>query len=238
MQGPRSEPPIPIFTTCLMARPVYPFQEPVLTASEKSLMFSRTSNTPGMTSLPSSITGSPERFRRAVWSTARFSVPFIFSPRNILSVFMLKSARFRQPHKQLDRPIRNPVFGIIEIEPAGRYRKFFGPVRVGREKLAQGFPAYLLVVLPERLPFFHIRQTVPCHTNPRLKSSTYLFKIVYSRIALVKNYSRYHGAGTRRRYRPGSRIRTPAFFLQMSFPWATMSAWYSLYPASRPLKLR
>ena len=67
MTGPRSEPPMPMLTTYLMRLPVNPFHSPRLTLSEKSPIAARTFLTPGMTSLPSTLTFAlGSMLRRAV----------------------------------------------------------------------------------------------------------------------------------------------------------------------------
>ena len=85
MAGPRSLPPMPMFTTSVMGLPVWPFQAPLRTLSVKPRIFARTAFTSGITSLPSTRMGRLERLRSATWSTARFSVRLIFSPAIILS---------------------------------------------------------------------------------------------------------------------------------------------------------
>ena len=89
MQGPRSEPPMPMLTTLRTGLPLRPRHAPERTCSAKAAILSSTSRTPGMTSLPSpwSITGPPERARSATCRTARSSVSLMCSPRNIASIF-------------------------------------------------------------------------------------------------------------------------------------------------------
>mmetsp|Transcript_13495 Transcript_13495/g.39841 ORF Transcript_13495/g.39841 Transcript_13495/m.39841 type:complete len:243 (-) Transcript_13495:104-832(-) len=83
MTGPRSEPPIPMFTTSVIFFPVWPFQSPECTRPTKASILASTSLTPGITSLPSTRIGVLARLRSATWSTARPSVLFIFSPENM-----------------------------------------------------------------------------------------------------------------------------------------------------------
>ena len=51
--GPKSDPPIPIFTTSVMRLPLCPFQFPDRTSLEKVANFAHESLTPGITSSPS-----------------------------------------------------------------------------------------------------------------------------------------------------------------------------------------
>ena len=85
MAGPRSLPPMPMFTMLRMGRPVWPVHAPDRTCSAKSAMRSRTSCTSGTTSTPSTTIDSAAGARSATWSTARSSVTLIFSPANMAS---------------------------------------------------------------------------------------------------------------------------------------------------------
>ena len=72
--GPRSDPPIPMFTTFLMRAPVKPLHSPLRTLSANAAIASNTSCTSGTTGLPSTATVAPFGARSAVCSTARRSV--------------------------------------------------------------------------------------------------------------------------------------------------------------------
>mmetsp|Transcript_41488 Transcript_41488/g.98302 ORF Transcript_41488/g.98302 Transcript_41488/m.98302 type:complete len:209 (-) Transcript_41488:414-1040(-) len=85
--GPRKEPPIPMATTSVRGFPVLPRRSPLRTLSLRALIRSSTSQTIGTTFTPWSSTTSSRDARSAVWSTARPSVAFIRSPRNIASTF-------------------------------------------------------------------------------------------------------------------------------------------------------
>ena len=91
--GPRSLPPMPMLTTCRILLPVNPRHFPVRTLIENSSILSRVLRTSGITSLPSTKTcASGSTLRKAVCSTARFSVAFILSPVNILSISTARPA--------------------------------------------------------------------------------------------------------------------------------------------------
>ncbi len=92
--GPKSLPPIPMFTIYFIFLPVYPFHSPLCTFSQNSLMCLSTRCTSGITSLPSLIIGSPLKFLNAVCNTERPSVSLILSPLNILPIasFTLQSS--------------------------------------------------------------------------------------------------------------------------------------------------
>jgi len=77
---------MPRLTTLRSGSPVAPRQVPLRTAVQKVAICRSTPRTPGMTSSPSTSTGSGERLRRAVCSTARSSVVLIFAPVNIRSM--------------------------------------------------------------------------------------------------------------------------------------------------------
>ena len=83
--GPRSDPPIPMFTTVRIRSPVAPVQAPERTASAISPTRSSTSWTSGTTLRPSTSITASRGARSAVWSTARPSVTLIRSPANIAS---------------------------------------------------------------------------------------------------------------------------------------------------------
>ncbi len=81
--GPRSLPPIPMFTTVRIGRPVWPVQRPHRTSSANAAMRSSTAWTSGTTSRPPVRMTVPRGARSATWSTARSSVTLMRSPANI-----------------------------------------------------------------------------------------------------------------------------------------------------------
>ena len=80
MRGPRSLPPMPIFTTSVMRLSVHPFQAPERTSLLNAASLAQTALTSGITSLPSTSIALPLILRRAVCSTARPSVTLILAP--------------------------------------------------------------------------------------------------------------------------------------------------------------
>ena len=114
MAGPRSDPPMPMLMTSVNVSPSAPQTRPSRTSAAKRGNFSRAPMTSGITSLPSTRTGLPEKLRKAVCRTARFSVALIFSPANMASrgfefgaVASSKSAARRR---------RQAIFRIVEQE--------------------------------------------------------------------------------------------------------------------------
>ncbi len=85
MAGPRSEPPMPTFTTFLIRLPVWPVHSPERIRPANAAILSRTACTFGTTFSPSTSITASAGARRAVCSTARPSVVLIFSPRNMAS---------------------------------------------------------------------------------------------------------------------------------------------------------
>ena len=83
--GPRSEPPMPMFTTLRMGRPVWPSHDPERTASANADIFASTRCTSATTSTPSTINDEPAGIRSATCSTERSSVTLMCSPANIAS---------------------------------------------------------------------------------------------------------------------------------------------------------
>ena len=77
---------MPMLTTFRMRLPVWPFHSPLRTRSAKPAILSRTACTSGTTFLPSTTIEASRGARSATWSTARFSVTLIFSPRNMASI--------------------------------------------------------------------------------------------------------------------------------------------------------
>ncbi len=76
---------MPMFTTFLMRRPVWPVHSPERTLSANALIRSSTACTFGTTFSPSTRTSASRGARSAVCSTARSSVVLMRSPRNIAS---------------------------------------------------------------------------------------------------------------------------------------------------------
>ncbi len=76
---------MPMLTTVLIGLPVWPFQSPERTRSEKTCILVSTACTAGTTFSPSTSMTAASGARSAVWRTARSSVVLIFSPRNMAS---------------------------------------------------------------------------------------------------------------------------------------------------------
>lgn len=77
---------MPTHTTFFSGLPVCPTHSPDRTRSEKSLIESRTLQTPGTTLAPSSSMTALRDARNAVCSTARSSVTLRCSPENMASI--------------------------------------------------------------------------------------------------------------------------------------------------------
>ena len=75
-----------MFTTLRIGLPVWPFHSPERMRSENASIRSSTSCTSATTSTPSTMSERSRGIRSATWSTERFSVVLIRSPRNIASV--------------------------------------------------------------------------------------------------------------------------------------------------------
>ena len=76
---------MPMLTTSVNLPPSVAAILPERTPSAKAAIRSSTPSTSGITSLPSTRIGLPERLRSATCSTGRFSVVLIFAPVNIRS---------------------------------------------------------------------------------------------------------------------------------------------------------
>ena len=85
--GPRSLPPIPMFTTARIRLPVAPTHSPDRTASANADMRSSSSCTSLTTSTPSTTSDRERGIRRATWSAGRPSETFTGLPRNIECTF-------------------------------------------------------------------------------------------------------------------------------------------------------
>ena len=83
INGPKSEPPMPIFTTSVITWWLYPSHSPLRTAWAKCPILRNTAFTLGITSSPSTMMGVLARLRRATCRAARCSVVLILSPWNI-----------------------------------------------------------------------------------------------------------------------------------------------------------
>ena len=97
--GPRSLPPIPIFTMSVTGFPEKPSHFLFETLSAKAFILFWTRLMSCLMSRSSRKSGSSEKLRRAVWRTARFSVSFIFSPLNIASIPSFKPASSARPKR-------------------------------------------------------------------------------------------------------------------------------------------
>ena len=93
--GPRSEPPMPMFTTARMRSPVAPVQAPERTRSANPDMRSSTACTSGTTLWPSTSITASRGARSATCSAGRPSVTLIRSPANIASMRRGSPARLR-----------------------------------------------------------------------------------------------------------------------------------------------
>ncbi len=97
--GPRSEPPMPMFTTSRIGLPVWPRQLPLWIDSTKRCMRLSTFATSRSTSTPSTTSGGRTGARRAVCSTARFSVKLMRSPLNMALRMRFQFGLARQLHQ-------------------------------------------------------------------------------------------------------------------------------------------
>ena len=86
MAGPRSEPPIPMFTTSAKLWSLLERMIPWRTSSAKLSMCSRSARTCAPISSPATSIDAAFERRNAVCSTARFSVLLMASPRNMASM--------------------------------------------------------------------------------------------------------------------------------------------------------
>jgi hypothetical protein len=77
---------MPMFTMARMGLPVNPVHVPARTPSAKAAMRSRTSCTSATTFRPSTTIVASRGARSATWSTDRFSVTLMRSPRNIAAM--------------------------------------------------------------------------------------------------------------------------------------------------------
>ena len=111
MTGPRSDPPMPMFTTFRMGLPVWPVHPPLRTRVAKSAILSRTACTAGTTFFPSTTKEACLGARRATWRTARSSVTLILSPRNIPSI---RAGRPDSPARRTSIPIVSSVTRFFE----------------------------------------------------------------------------------------------------------------------------
>ena len=137
MTGPRSDPPMPILITLLMRLPVWPFQAPPRSPLAKSAILSRTAWTSGTTLRPSYTIVAPRGAR-----SARGTAPSAPAPGK-RGVDLLPQLRFANKLQQQSyRFIRDPVLGIVEIEPGGFDRRDFPPVQRSSAKSCRRCTAF------------------------------------------------------------------------------------------------
>ena len=152
-----------MLTTSVIGRPA--LNRPPRTASAKSSIRASVSSTPGITSAPSTSTGSPARLRKAVCKTARPSVSLICRPANIasrlrgnlwLSARSISAARASASISRL---------GIIKQHPVMRDRKrrraFGSCANSAAISCLAGSPANRLQSVQHPCPF--MRPNAPSH---------------------------------------------------------------------------
>ena len=111
MTGPRSDPPIPMFTTAVIGRPVKPRHSPDLICLANAAILPSTWCTSATTSVPSTISVASFGIRRATCRTERFSVVLIRSPENIASI---RPARSDSAARSASRAMVSSVIRFFE----------------------------------------------------------------------------------------------------------------------------
>ena len=94
MSGPKSDPPIPIFTISVIDLPEYPFHLPEITLLLKLLIFLKAVCICGFIFFPSIRIGSSELLLKAVCKTSLPSVTLITAPAYCFSIASFKSTSF------------------------------------------------------------------------------------------------------------------------------------------------
>ncbi len=143
---------MPMFTTLRIGLPVCPFQSPERMRSANAAMRSSTSCTCATTSTPSTTSERSRGMRSATWSTERFSVVLIRSPRNIASVRSGEARLLGELHEQPERLVGDAVLRVVEVEAGALGGKPLAARRVVGEEVAQVEVADLGVVRFERAP--------------------------------------------------------------------------------------
>ena len=111
IRGPRSDPPMPMFTTSVIRSPVWPRHSPERTAPEKRAIASSPRSTSARMASSTSQTGVSRESRSSACSTARSSVVLMRAPKNIArarSTTPASAARARS------RRIVSPVTRFLE----------------------------------------------------------------------------------------------------------------------------
>ena len=107
---------MPMLMTLRIGLPVWPFQVPLRTRLEKSVILSRTAWTWGTTSSPSTMIDAPFGARRATCRTARCSVTLILSPRNMASIRARRPDFLGQLQEQLEGFVGDAILRVIEVD--------------------------------------------------------------------------------------------------------------------------
>ena len=118
----------------------------------RSPMRASTPFTSGITSLPSTTIGRPERLRRATWSTARSSVVLIFCPSNIIARQFSTSAWRASSSNRRSTSRVDQVLAVVEQQILEPQREALEAARVAGEGGAQAHAAQALGLGGQRLP--------------------------------------------------------------------------------------
>ena len=143
---------MPMLTTFLIRLPVWPVHWPSRTRLANPAILSRTACTSGTTFLPSTTIEAPIGARRATWSTARFSVTLILSPRNMASIRVPESRLLCEPDEQSQGLVGDAVLRVVEEEAGSLGGQALAARRVVGEERAQMNVMHRPRVRLERLP--------------------------------------------------------------------------------------
>ena len=134
MAGPKSEPPIPIFTMSVKRWPLLPRMAPPRTPSANSSIRARSASTSLSMSAPP--TAAPAGWRSATCSTARPSVGLMISPHHMASMRARKRYRVGEPEEPGEGRLIEPLAREVHEEPLPLAREALEPLRVALEEVA------------------------------------------------------------------------------------------------------
>ena len=135
--GPRSEPPMPMFTTFFTGLPVWPVHAPERTRSLKSAILRNTPCTCGTTFSPStSMTAPSGARRRDVQDGAAFGhVDLLAAEHRVDPV--AQTGTVRELEEESHRLVGDAVLGVVEVHALSLDREALAAFRVSGEQVAE-----------------------------------------------------------------------------------------------------
>ena len=161
--GPRSLPPIPMFTTARIRAPVAPTRPPERTRSATAAIRPSSSWTSLTTSMPSTTSDLERGMRSATWSARPIHRDVHVLPAEHRAYALGEPALGGEPPQELERVVRDEVLRVVEMEARRLCGRDALPGRVGLEGVAEVEVAELRDVPFEPAPRGGLGQQLRLH---------------------------------------------------------------------------